>query len=103
MEVKVLFTGLLSPAQGVLSRWQETRREEGTPADLFARDIPGLPPPPTVFPYGVGHGAGPCCGADTMSNWAAISLWIVKPLSLPTPVFRYLLYFILFLCDKVFL
>lgn len=31
-----------------------------------------------------------------MSNWAAISLWIVKPLSLPTPVFLYLLYFILF-------
>lgn len=38
-----------------------------------------------------------------MSNWAAISLWIVKPLSLPTPVFLYLLYFILFLCNKVFL
>lgn len=49
MEVKVLFTGLLSPAQGVLSRWQETRREEGTPADLFARDVPGLSP--AVFPY----------------------------------------------------
>lgn len=49
MEVKVLFTGLLSPAQGVLSRWQETRREEGTPADLFARDIPGLSP--AVSPY----------------------------------------------------
>lgn len=43
-EVKVLFTGLPSPAQGVLSRGQETRKEEETPEDLYARDIPGLSP-----------------------------------------------------------
>lgn len=42
-EVKVLFTGLLSPAQDVLRRGQETRREEGTPADLLLETFLGSP------------------------------------------------------------